>query len=156
MTARDTARAVAALAVLAASIAFLARSCAPGRPPLPQAYFTADDGKTWFAASLAHVPPFEHEGREAVRAFVFACDGGRTRFVAYLQKYTPEARAALERATASLADLRLAQDLAGMGGEQLKRPGDTEWIAAGDERADAIRKPRCPHGTHADVAPVLP
>src|SRR5580658_3503052 len=41
----------------------------------PQSYFTDDDGKTFFAAPSTNVPPFDHDGQQAVSAYVFHCGG---------------------------------------------------------------------------------
>ncbi len=53
-------------------------------------YYTVDDGATFFAGPIDMVIPFEHEGRQAVRAAVFKCDGEEP-FVAFLEKYEDQA-----------------------------------------------------------------
>ncbi len=66
-------------------------------PQIPtQAYYSVDDGQTFFADDINLVPPFEKDGKMAVRAHVFTCDGGKTPFVAYLERYTPEAKGKIE------------------------------------------------------------
>ncbi|HWP40815.1 MAG TPA: hypothetical protein VNL70_07805 [Tepidisphaeraceae bacterium] len=56
----------------------------------PKAWYTVDDGKTFFADSALKIPPFEHEGKIAYRCQVWTYDGGKTRFVSHLERY-PEA-----------------------------------------------------------------
>ena len=67
-----------------ASLAYTGRDQS-AKPP-EEAFFTTDDGKTYFAASIDNCPPFQHEGKTAVRAFVFECKGVKS--VHYLQRYT--------------------------------------------------------------------
>lgn len=134
--------------------------CSPvpngGQPEL--AYYTTDDGRTFFSDVADRVPPFDHAGRPAVRAVVFTCDDGKTRFAGYLQRYSDTAHAALrQRPTtpANQGDFRrygiLAQGL------ELKRPGDPEWTPQSfTERHQAIVSVTCPDGTSARLIAVVP
>jgi hypothetical protein len=63
---------------------------------VPKAFFTTDDGKSFFVDRFDRVPPFRKDGKTAVRAQVFSCDDGRTKFVGYLEMYAPLDKAALE------------------------------------------------------------
>src|SRR5690242_15812342 len=45
-----------------------------------QAYFSIDDGKTWFVDDGKKIPPFQKGGKDAVRAYVYRCPDG-TKFV---------------------------------------------------------------------------
>ena len=65
---------------------------------LTQSWYTDDDGKTWYADDKSLSPPIDHNGKTAVRAYVFSCDGGKHEFVGYLERYTPDARQAIEQA----------------------------------------------------------
>src|SRR6267154_2521014 len=60
-----------------------------------KAFFSVDDGKTWFPDDAKNIPPFDKDGKQAVRAFVYRCADGTT-FVNYLQRYKPEAKHVLE------------------------------------------------------------
>jgi hypothetical protein len=42
----------------------------PGR-----AFYTTDEGQTWFADVLYRATPFDHEGKPAYGAIVVECDG---------------------------------------------------------------------------------
>src|SRR5688500_13766950 len=53
-------------------------------------WFTTDDGKTLFTDNARKLPPFDHYGKPAYRAYVYTCDGGKTQFVAFLERYTPD------------------------------------------------------------------
>lgn len=52
-----------------------------GAPYIPtQAYFSSDDGKTWFADDKKKAPPFKAaDGKDAVQAVVVSCKGGKDR-----------------------------------------------------------------------------
>jgi hypothetical protein len=122
------------------------------------AYFSTDDGKTFFADSATKLPPFDKGGKPAYRAHVFECGGKRV--VGYLSRYRPEAIAALQEAAAARGTgkpPRNAAALAAVGtyGLELKRPGDPGWANQADPRvATMIRVYRCPDGsTPSEVEP---
>src|SRR5947207_15643246 len=65
-----------------------------------QAYFSTDDGKSWFVDDAKKIPPFQKNGKDAVRAYVYKCPDG-TKFVSHLERYTPEAKKMLEGSSGS-------------------------------------------------------
>ena len=56
-----------------------------------KAFFSDDDGQSYFADGADKIPPFDHNGKPAVTAHVFRCNGGKP-FVGYLERYTPEGK----------------------------------------------------------------
>ncbi len=100
-------------------------------------FYTTDDGVTLFTDDSQKVPPFDHDGQQAVRAFVFTCDNGQHQFVQYLQKYSDEVKQQLET---SRAFGTFANGL-------IKRPGDVKWISESDPKAQVIMLPKCPDGS---------
>src|SRR6516225_9036515 len=81
-----------------------------------RAFFTVDDGNTWFANDAAKIPPFDKDGKQAVRAFVYRCADGTT-FVNHVQRYKPEAKRVLEvqakRTNATEKQSPISADVAG-------------------------------------------
>lgn len=131
-----------------------------GRPRIPtQAYYTTDDGETWFADDINRIAPFERDGKEAVRVHLFTCDDGDTVFPAYLERMTPQAKAELERLTNDPnADPALEEELRTTG-TQVKKPRDPNapWVAQMDyERSQDIVTPRCPEGDQTVMEAVYP
>lgn len=53
------------------------------------AYYSDDDGKTYFKDNAFKPVPYTDNGKEVVRAFVYSCPS-KGEFVAFLQRYTPE------------------------------------------------------------------
>ncbi len=108
-----------------------------------QAFYTVDNGSTWFADDIGKIPPFDHGGRPAYRCYVYTTDGGKTMFVLYLERYTDEAKTILERlhSSGTNADVATAQVL--MAGVEVKRAGapDTAWVKKVDPRTAAIMAP---------------
>src|SRR4051812_12687322 len=103
------------------------------------AFFTVDDGKTWFVGDINTLAPFDHEGKQAVRAYVYECD--RERFAGWLERYTEEGKKArqqvVEAAKKGRPDGRLVY-ISSMSGRELKRPGDAAWTVATDvQKIDA-------------------
>jgi hypothetical protein len=121
-----------------------------------QAFFSTDDGKTWFADNAANLPPFDKDGKQAVRAHVYRCADG-TEFVSYLERFKPQARQALEflnnpDPSRKVPDLAAIQS-AYIGGREVKRPGETNWTDAGDFRqAVTVTAVKCPDGSAQAVA----
>jgi len=111
----------------------------------PDAFFSVDDGKTFFVASTDNVPPFDYKGQQAVHAYVFECDGKR--FVGYLERYSPDAHKAI-------LDGKRSREIE-MFGRELKKPGTGSWIKSGNINLEApITDVRGPGGR--EVVPVEP
>jgi hypothetical protein len=142
----------------------------------PQLYFSADDGQTYFKADATNVPPFDHGGKQAVRAYVFKCGGKR--FVGYLERYNADAhKAVLARqgkqsapAAAPPAQpegpgaLREGKARADYGtfygadvyGREVKRPGDKDWVPSSDfSKSAKVTNVKCPDGG-GTAEPVTP
>jgi hypothetical protein len=150
--------AAAAGGVIVLAVVAIVVQLSAGRPHYTTgipAFFSADDGKTWFTADGTSLPPFPHEGGQAVRAHVYKCGG--TEFVAYLERYTPEARAAMETARRVGAEGKMpdigAIQRASTSGREVKKPGTGEWVpATGDfKRFGPIVTPKCPDGSEPTI-----
>ncbi|MCC7350150.1 MAG: hypothetical protein IT446_06230 [Phycisphaerales bacterium] len=135
-----------------------------------QAFFTVDNGATWFADDIKKLPPFDHEGKQAVRAVVFRCKGGKA-FVGHLERYSPEAKAQIEKMRQAMP---ASKD--GKGGPPMPPPGpmmgdltfsgmevkpagapDTAWVKMSDfQKAQAVTKINCPDGDSKEIEPVVP
>jgi hypothetical protein len=132
---------------------------APGRGAsagAAKAYFSDDDGKTYFADDARKVAPFDHNGKQAVKANVYRCNGKE--FVNHLERYTPEMRKKAEEAMAgdrSVKDPTIMATVQQQGLE-VKRPGDKDWtkLSAG-QKAMAIITPQCPGGGNPETLEVV-
>ena len=128
----------------------------PGGATAPissRAFFTVDDGNTWFIDSSKRIPPFDQGGSVAVRAYVFTCDGGKTKFTGYLERYTPKAKQLMEAIVDQPGDV--ASPPPGViGGIEVKKPGGKEWIKVVDRtRAAEVCSVPCENGQAAAVEP---
>jgi len=121
-----------------------------------KAYFSVDDGKSWFADDLTNVPPYDKDGKQAVRAFVYRCSDG-TKFVGYLQRFTPEAKRAIEQIQTPDPNHKGPPDtdavrMAYTVGREVKRPGDANWVTGAQGMMSAqIIAVKCPNGGGAAV-----
>jgi hypothetical protein len=115
-----------------------------------QAFFSDDDGKTYFADDASKVAPFDHNGKQAVRAWVYSCNGKK--FVSHLERYTPEAKVKLEQARAQAKGDLTVLDAIQMTGVEVKKPGEGAWVKQTDPRAAKITQPDC-NGTLELVSP---
>ena len=118
---------VAGIALVAAvGIAVWANSSGLGGRS-SKGFFSDDDGKTWFADDVDKVPPFDHNGKEAVQAFVYRA-GGNPPFVGYLQTYKPETAKKLRELLANPQSGEASSEIIAMRANSLvKRPGETAW-----------------------------
>jgi len=102
-----------------------------GVPKAPtQAYFSIDDGKTWFADDINKVAPFEKDGKQAVRVHVFRCGRGEP-FVAFMERLLPDAKKQVDALMAQGSqDPETGYKIAMIkeSGSEYKRPGDARWI----------------------------
>lgn len=145
-----TTLAVAALAIVS--------QLSGGGGPTDQAFFTTDDGQTWFADDADKLPPFGHEGKEAVRAYVFVCNGKE--FVNHLERFTPERRKFMEATiaakTAGTAPPAIPAGSAIAAGQEVKRPGGKNWVSTANfSKAGPVLQPKCPDGS-GEALPVEP
>ena len=151
---KSLAVALAAVMIVGAAIAIYvqARDFGPAGPG--KAFFTTDDGNTLFVDSVMKLPPFDKDGRRAVRAHVFECDGKRV--VGYLSCYRPEALQALAEAKAARAAGKpppnpQALSAVGTVGLLVKKPGNFPWVSQADAAtATAVRVFRCADGSTPD------
>jgi hypothetical protein len=118
------------------------RAAGPGK-----AFFTVDDGKTWFADDATKLPPFDHEGKTAYRAQVFRCGTGEA-FVGFMESYSSENQKQLQAAVDShspdLVDLE--SELHAM----VKKPGDARWVTfspGADAEYRKVLLATCPDGS---------
>jgi hypothetical protein len=153
-------RPMAALGAVAAGlvVALAFATLTSGRPSRDagEAFFSTDDGKSWFAAPVTNVPPFERDGKQAVRAYVYRA-GGKA-FVNHLERYTAEGqRVASARFDGAGAKAGAAFPKANAVLVEVKRPGDAKWVAANDaKKAAAIVSVRPPAGQAGEVESVEP
>lgn len=133
--------------VLAAGVLFAVDRLRASRGTTPRlstmSFYTIDDGATLFVDDKNNLPPFDHNGHQAVMAFVFTADQGEHQWVQYLQKYSPQAKAQAEK-------LRTSHDSSGINfqllreGLYVKRPGAGSWVEVTDPKAIAIMNPVAP------------
>ena len=118
-------------------------------------FVTVDEGKTFFPAPAEQLPPFQHEGKTALRAYVFTC-GGKS-FVGYLERYSDRAKQLMleswksQQATGRPPSMNSEM----LSGIEVKRPGDATWVRHSDlARAAEIMSVRCPD-QHAKMAEMV-
>jgi hypothetical protein len=91
---------------------------------LNSAFYSDDDGSTWFVDDASKLPPFDHNGKPAVRAVVYRYDNDK-KFVAYLEKFSD---AELAQAQAAIAAHPQETSHWAQSPMQVKKPGDAKWI----------------------------
>jgi hypothetical protein len=124
------------------------------------AFYTTDDGATWFEDDINKLAPFDKGGKLAYRVYVYKCASGDP-FVSHLERYTEQAKKAIEAARAKgggMEDPTIYETIS-MSGMEVKDPktGDKGWVKQGNVAAAAkITEPKCPDGTTNGLEPVVP
>ena len=106
-------------------------------------FFTIDDGVSWFPDDADKVPPFQKDGRDAVRAVVFQCAGGQP-FLGYLSRFTPDGKRVMEEAQKKGG--RAANDPTLLETMEVKAPKSKDWVRINDPKAQSVLQVKCPGG----------
>jgi hypothetical protein len=142
---------IASVLILGAFVYIIQQLMGGERPRVPnEAYYTTDDGATYFEDDVNRIPPFDHDGKQAVKAQVYTCGG--TNFVGYLIRYTPEAQKQLAAANGvGVGAIRAV-------GTEINKPltGDAGWTNSNDKGAGRIYAIKCPDGSDNAPSVVLP
>ncbi len=157
-------------AIVVIALAFIIYQLLPNRGPrIPtERFYSDDDGATWFADDINKIPPFDHNGKQAVRANVYQCGSGKP-FVAYLEKYDDKAKAKLEELQAKMKEVGNNPPGPGqvppgadfeevsMTGIMVKKPGGGNWVRQMDyQHSQEVTTIKCPDGKVDDLRPVTP
>lgn len=167
-----TAAAIGAGVIIVAALAFVfVRACSGPEDPMrgtgsTKAYFTTDDGKTYFVDDVINIPPYKvnksgdpNNGKIAVRARVARCKGGKP-FVAVLEMYNDFDRQRLEQILKQQGGKanRLPRDYMSGVYAMLKMPltGEQGWMPFSVNSAQqwgALAVPMCPDGKAEIIEP---
>lgn len=127
-------------------------------PSADKAWYSDDDGKSYYKAESPLVTPVNKGGKEQVRAYVYKCKGTDA-FVGYLERFSVAARKRIEQAKAAGDPLDLAIEQVGEQGREVKRPGAKTWtnlLSDINNSHDQVTVVKCPDGGVDDLQPVLP
>jgi hypothetical protein len=144
-------------------VAFLFRDAFSTRPQEraagQRAFFSIDDGNTWFPDDATKLPPFEREGKTAYRVRVYKCPHGKE-FVSHLERYALGDKKRIEEAArASGGGAMVMEQTTFMQIGEVKKPGDTQWIRSSPQNLEQFSRtmqPKCPDGSTTGIQPVLP
>jgi hypothetical protein len=90
-----------AASLFAVAIAFLVYTKWPQRIPKgDKAYYTSDDGQTWFVDSIYKTPPYDQDGKTVVRALVFTYSNGGKSFCPIVERYNASIKKQLDNSIA--------------------------------------------------------
>jgi hypothetical protein len=114
---------------------------------IDRAFYSDDDGQTYFVDEVDKLVPFDHNGKQAYRAYVFKCSSGKE-FVGYVSRYSDTARAKLEELKAQPYN-QVAQQIAdtASAGTEFKKPGDSTWYSQASAGGAGILVPKSPDGS---------
>jgi hypothetical protein len=143
---------IAFVAIASVSVAYQLIGNRPHGTAL-DAFYSDDDGHTWFTDSGSLLPPFDRNGKTVVQAYVYECNGKQ--FVGYLERLTPRAiklthdlEEAIKNARPgdppppNLGEMQTARRW----GLEVKKPGDKDWVSANSSEGIRVEVVKCPDG----------
>jgi hypothetical protein len=126
-----------------------------------KAFYTDDDGQTYFADDATKIAPFDHGGKPANLAFVWRCGDSGKPFVAYMLRYTDDGKKLRENAMKNKnvdpAAIEMTQNQmeVKVGPNQPKKPQG--WFKMSDTaHAGPIQQVTCPDGSSNNLQAVDP
>ena len=135
-----------AVLALAAAVGFSFRSTHqkawPG--PITEAFYSNDDGKSYFADALGKPVPFDHDGSPAYRAYVYRCGSSSNPFIGYLARETGRQNSIPSASTEDAVNAGATPPSSG--GVEVKKPGDQRWVPLDSAEGTAIANVICPDG----------
>ena len=127
------------------------------------AFYSTDDGRTWFTDTGSLLPPFDRDGKVAVQAYVYQCNGKQ--FVGYLERLTPKALKLTHDLDVAVKNARPGdappENLAEMQtarrwGREVKKPGDKKWVGVNSSEGSRVTTVKCPDGSNGTPEMVYP
>lgn len=122
------------------------------------AFYTVDDGATWFVDDANKLPPFDHEGKPAVACYVYKCGNAGQPWVSHLMRYTAAGKMQREQQrTDPNAEFNMSMSNVGTNLEVKEaNSGDQEWVSINDPRAAGIQELKCADGSRDNITPLDP
>ncbi|MGA2441753.1 MAG: hypothetical protein ABSH08_12410 [Tepidisphaeraceae bacterium] len=140
---------VVALALFAVAGSITAFTLLSGtRHPSPTgAFMSDDDGQSFYSDTIYHFPPFEHDGKTALRAAVYSSNSGK--FVGVLMRYTPETKKLLEDeyAKASRGEEPMYMVLRMIGSGQARAGTEYKLPGSGHQWSRGVPRVKAPDGS---------
>jgi hypothetical protein len=138
---------VSAILVLAAIAIIFNETRSNQMTRIDRAFYSDDDGQTYFVDEVDKLVPFDHNGKQAYRAYVFKCSSGK-QFVGYVSRFSDSARAKLQELKSQPYN-QVAQQIADAesAGTEFKKPGDSTWYSQTSAGATGILVPKSPDGS---------
>jgi hypothetical protein len=121
---------------------------------ITQAFFSDDEGATYFADAADKGYVFDHGGKKAQRVFVYRCGSGKA-FVGVLARTAERVGGPAGATPAPEPPARYAGK--GRGGLppalELRKPNDSKWVLAASPEGQELLKSLCPNGELEAVLP---
>jgi hypothetical protein len=129
-----------------------------------KAFFSDDDGQTWFLDSADKIPPFDHDGKTAYRVQLFRCGEGTKPFVGHLEGFDDADKQKIDETVKGgvKAAVATAPRMGMSNGMKIKRPKETVWVKfdvanpQSVQEYQRIMQPVCPDGTMDGLRVVRP
>ena len=147
--------AIAVIAVALIGLQVLGGGPGPGVEIRKSAFYTDDDGKTFFKDDVYKVSPFAHNGKQAYRADVFKCPDGK-QFVGLIYRHNALGQKAMQDHLNKRASDPQGTFLNGLEiqGLEVRRPGTPDGNGWKPNDLSLSTSVKCPSGAAAQ--PVSP
>lgn len=109
---------------------------------MSRVYFSDDEGKSYFADDMDKTFPFDHDGKQAYRAYVYRCDESGKPFVGLVgRQVQPKNPSSKNKSDPRSAPI------------EVKKPGESKWVPFGGAEGQKLMKSLCPDGFPDAVMP---
>ena len=113
--------------------------------PIAHAYYSDDEGKSFFVDDLDKAFPFQRNGKAAFRAFVFKCDDKKEPFVGLLGRHA-------KSGGGPAVDKRYTPKEQS-GTIEVSKPGSNQWVPFMSVEGQKLLASVCPSGRPLAVQP---
>ena len=124
-------------------------------------FYTVDDGQTWFLDSIYKTPPFDQDGKTAVRALVYSYNNGHKTFCPVVERYDSDMKKRLDDAVAQanrdskpLSSIALFGSRELLSGMEVKQAGPGHnWVSRNNvpEATKIFSAVQAPDGSDVDA-----
>lgn len=148
---------VLAVGLIGVSVLIIGYTSWPERKFSPgKAYFTDDDGKTWYEDSNDNIPPYQHNGKEAVGAIIYRTAKSSKPFCGFLFRFPANVKSQIEKEGVppgtpgkSRSSIAYGPDVASQ--REVKAINSKgKWVPIGSSEGIAVMSVQSPDGSELD------
>jgi hypothetical protein len=150
-TKKKSAALFGAIGLIIVAVAILFWNFAPAKKYAQNSlYFSDDGGKTWYVDANTNIPPYQHNGKEAVGAALYRTENSSTPFCGYLYRFPAAVKAQLEGMDAAARVSAAYSSATASAMEVCKPDSNGAWARVGTAAGNKAMTVVSPDGSELD------